>query len=430
MNFELQARTPAGQRMVELAEEHAADFATRAAEHDRENRFVAENFELMRASGILAAAAPEEFGGLGVESVHDITVAISRLARGCGSTAIAANMHIGAVWVVARNWQQSLANGDTAASEGLGQFLPFLGQSQVIVSGAGTESGSSFVFTQTTATPVDGGYLINGHKIFATNSDIADSVTVFLKMPDGEGWWRSGMAILLRGTKGMDVRGNWDAMGMRGSGSHDIVFTDCFVPAAMVFPGAPVGEFGSNGWLGVAIVNYALIGAFLGIAEAAREYIVDQVKTRRKPPFDHVLAERPATQFQMAEIDVSLTAARAALSRTAQMMDEHIARPDSELTQDDIRDLMHQWQCTKLVVNRAAADVVDRALALSGGAGYLSNSVLSRLYRDVRAGPFMQPLSPNEAFEYIGRVALDLEPDAEIQALLTRLKSEPPGGGS
>ena len=87
------------------------------------------------------------------------------------------------------------------------------------------------------------------------------------------------------------------------------------------------------------------------------------------------------------------------------MIDEHIERPDSELTQDDIRDLMHQWQCTKLIVNRAAADVVDRALALSGGAGYLSSSVLSRLYRDVRAGPFMQPLSPNEAFEYIGRVS-------------------------
>jgi L-evernosamine nitrososynthase len=424
MKFELQACTEPGQRMVELAEKHAADFATRAAEHDRENTFVAENFDLMKESGLLAAAAPKQFGGLGVESAHDITVAISRLARGCGSTAIAANMHIGAVWVVTRNWQQGIANGDTAASEGLGQFLPVLGRSQVVVSGAGTESGSSFVFPQTTATPVEGGYVINGHKIFATNSDIADSVTVFLKIPDGEGWWRGGMAILLRGAKGMDVRGNWDAMGMRGSGSHDIVFTDCFVPAAMVFPGAPIGEFGTDGWLGIAVTNYALVGAFLGIAEAADQHIVDQVKTRRKPPFDQVLAERPATQFQIAEIDVSLTAARAALSRTGQMIDERIARPDSELTRDDIRDLMHQWQCTKLIVNRAAADVVDRALALSGGAGYLSSSVLSRLYRDVRAGPFMQPLSPNEAFEYIGRVGVGLEPDAEIRSLLTRLKRE------
>src|SRR3954453_3368461 len=422
MKFELQACTAPGQRMVELAEVHAADFATRAAEHDRENTFVAENFARMKASGLLAAAEPEEFGGLGVESAHDITVAISRLARGCGSTAIAANMHIGSVWVVTRNWRHGIASGDTAATEGLGQFLPVLGRSQALVSGAGTEPGSAFVFPQTTATPVDGGYLINGHKIFATNSDIADSVTVFLKVPDGNGWWRSGMAIVLRGANGMDVRGNWDAMGMRGSGSHDVVFTDCFVPTAMLFPGAPVGEFGTAGWLGLAVTNYALVGAFLGIAEAARQHIVDQLKTRRKPPFEGVLAERPATQFQVAEIEVSLTAARAALSRTGQMIDEHIERPDGELTQADVRDLMHQWQCTKLIVNRAAADVVDRALTLSGGSGYLASSVLSRLYRDVRAGPFMQPLSPNEAFEYIGQVALGLDPFSEDRERIAKLR--------
>jgi len=427
VEFQLKARTAAGARMVELAEEHAADFATRAAEHDRENRFVAENFDLMKTSGFLAAAAPEQFGGLGVESVHDITVAISRLARGCGSTAIAANMHIGAVWVVTRTWSQGIAAGDESVEEGIGRFLPFLGKSQVVISGAGTESGQVFVFPQTTATPVDGGYLINGHKIFSTNSEIADSVTVVLKVPDGDGWYRMGNAIVLRGAKGMDVRGNWDALGMRGSGSHDIVFTDCFVPTEMLLLGNPLGEFGTQGWLGIAAVNYTLIGAFLGIAEAARTRIVETVKSRRKLPYDYVMAERPATQFQIAEIDVALAAARAALTRTALMIDEHVERPDSELTQDDARGLMHQWQCTKLIVNRAAADVVDRAMALSGGAGYLASNELSRLYRDVRAGPFMQPLSPNEAFEYIGKIALGIEPDTEILELLERLKNHSSG---
>ena len=135
--------------MVEVAEEHAADFALRAEQHDRENSYVAENFDLMKKSGLLAAAAPEQFGGIGVESVHDITVAISRLARGCGSTAIAANMHIGSVWVVARTWQQGIASGE-AVDAGVGRFLPLLGKSQVVLSGAGTESGSSaFAFPQT-----------------------------------------------------------------------------------------------------------------------------------------------------------------------------------------------------------------------------------------------------------------------------------------
>jgi alkylation response protein AidB-like acyl-CoA dehydrogenase len=421
---ELKAGTKTGQRMVELAEEHAADFATRAEQHDRENSYVAENVDLMKKSGLLAAAAPEQFGGLGVESVHDITVAISRLARGCASTAIAANMHIGAVWVVTRAWQQGIAAGDPEVEEGLGRFLPILGQSLAVLSGAGTESGSAaFAFPQTTATPVEGGYLINGHKIFATNSEIADSITVLMKVPDDEGWYRNGTAIVLRGSPGMDVRGNWDALGMRGSGSHDIVFTDCFVPEAMMMLGAPLGTFGTDGWPALTTLNFALIGAFLGIAEAARDLIVSTAKTRRKKPFDIRMADRPATQFQIAEIEVQLAAARAVLARTAQLLDEYFARPDAELTIDDVQWMMHQWQCTKLVVNRAAADVVDRALALSGGAGYLSGNPLSRLYRDVRAGPFMQPLSPNEAFEYIGQVALGLDPSASDREGLERLRA-------
>ncbi|MGH2584715.1 MAG: acyl-CoA dehydrogenase family protein, partial [Dehalococcoidia bacterium] len=92
--FEIQPMSEPGRRLVELCEAHATDFATRAAEHDRDATFPFENVAALQQSGVMAACVPEDLGGMGVTSLHDIALAISRLARGDSATAIAANMHI------------------------------------------------------------------------------------------------------------------------------------------------------------------------------------------------------------------------------------------------------------------------------------------------------------------------------------------------
>ena len=209
----------------------------------------------------------------------------------------------------------------------------------------------------------------------------------------------------------MDVKDNWNALGMRASGSHDIVFEDCFVPEAALRDAGPWGEWTEPLLSGQMAFNMGLVGAFLGIAEAARDLIVEAVSTRRRGPSGRAQAERPSIQHLIAEIEIDLAAARAMLTRTATTADAFFNQyPAGKVPLGELHALMKDFQCTKWFVNHRAIAIVDRALTASGGAGYLNTNPLARLYRDVRAGPFMQLFSPNEAFEYIGRVTLGLDP--------------------
>ena len=116
-------------------------------------------------------------------------------------------------------------------------------------------------------------------------------------------------------------------------------------------------------------------------------------------------AARPRTQI--ADNAVDLAAARAILSRAAGLIDEHrAANPAADGSADELNALFAEAQAAKAFVNEAAARVVERALALSGGAGYVNGSPLARAYRDVRAATFMHPLGANRAYDYLAGVAL------------------------
>jgi len=414
MDFQLAPVTKPGARFAELAEQHAADFATRSEEHDREGSFPFENIDALRRSGVMAACVPEELGGLGVESIHDYVVGINRLGRGDGSTAIAANMHIFRPWWMAWHWRAARTNGKGEALARVEATLQKIGAGQLVICALISEAGTDILHPLVEAARTDGGWLLSGRKIFGTMSPAADLLDVSCRMRDADGGWRRAIARVASGSPGLEIMNNWDAMGMRGSGSHDVVLRNCFVSEADVVDTGPWGMWSEATTASNLIITLGLVAAFLGIAETARDSIVEMARTRRKGPGGRTLAERPAIQHIVAEIEIDLATARAVVARTAMAADsfffEH--RP-GRVPMDALHDLMKDFQCTKWVVTRRTVDIVDRALTASGGSGYLSKSPLSRLYRDVRAGPFMQPFSPNEAFEYIGKVALGLDPILE-----------------
>ena len=414
MYGELTASTDAGRRFVSLAEEHAADFATRAAEHDRDGSFPVENFEAMKKSGFLAGPAPEEFGGLGLFSMYDMGVGLSRLARGDGSTAIAANMHLSSVWTMHRLLRIVRAGGDGPPQAILEGLLKGIGAGQIVVAVPSTEAGTTLRYPKTEVVPASGGYVLNGHKIFGTLSPVATLFFSFARLADGNGGYESVLCMLGRDTEGVEVKDNWDALGMRASGSGDVIYRDVRIGEGnVVRSGRPLGAMLQVGDPGTA--NHGLLSAFVGIAEAAANMVIEQAKTRRKSPSDKLMAERPWMQHLIGEMDIDLTICRGLLAYEGRAIDAMVEQhPAGGMAEGEVLEMERLHQGVKHTINRRAIDVVDKALTASGGAGYMSKHPLARLYRDVRAGPFMQPYSPPEAIEFIGRVVLGQDANLDL----------------
>jgi alkylation response protein AidB-like acyl-CoA dehydrogenase len=357
---------------------------------------------------------PESFGGFGVESVHDLMVAISRLARHDASTAIAANMHLAGAAVIVRLLRRRQAEDDGSSVAVLERLLTDIGAGCIVLCFPMTEAGTDLASPFTEATPVDGGYVVNGRKLFGTISPVADLFFPTVRLPKGGGGYLTATALITRDTPGLTIEDDWDALGMRASGSNSIVFTNCYVPEENLF--AVRDNYGRSGrWFpGFALSgNLPLTATYLGVAETAHAVAV-AATTRRKGPNGKRLADRIPVQEMIGAIEIDLAVCRAMVDRMGRLADAFLGRyVTTDPPADEASALMKESQCMKYVVNRKACEIVDRAMTVCGGAAYMSAHPLTQLYRDVRAGPFMQPFSPYEAFEFIGKVALGLDPTIE-----------------
>ena len=410
--MEIQPATEAGRRFVEICESHVPTFRERAALHDRDASFPAENFEDLKKSGAAGAFAPADLGGLGLDSVHDWATGIERLARGDASTAIALNMHLAISRNVAGGLAAARERGDAASTARNEGMLRAIAGGQLLICATATEPGTDFLRPFTTASPVDGddGWSISGRKIFVTMSPVASLYAMNVRVPDPDGGPdRMGFAFVPVGSPGVEPQDDWDALGMRASGSQSIVLDDCRVPAGSVQIAGLWGEWNPGVLMGRTLGNVTLIGAFLGIAERARTLAVEGALRQTKPKYDGAVANASGVQHLLGEIDIDLAAARAVLNDATTDIDAVLASGE-EPDLDAAHACMRDYQCAKWTVNQNAIRIVSAAMDVCGGGAFMSGNELSRLYRDVRAGPFMQPFSPTEAREYVGQVALDRPP--------------------
>jgi len=397
--MELTARTAAGAVLVALAERLAEDLASRAAAHDRDGTYPHEGIRALSDAGYLAAPVPAELGGLGVSSVHDVIVASGRLARGDASVAIGVNMHLVAVMALARRWRIAAASGNARRVGAFAQSLESVARERSVIAAAMSEPRQDLTRPATRATRTSDGWQIDGHKVFCTMSPAATTLLTSVGFVDDEGVERYGYVQVPPDAPGVTIKGDWDALGMRASGSHSIALDGVELPASALRGGfragdtaqylernLPSGLFHASASLGIAEAAFARVAMPERIGDARAEMLV-------------------------AESAVDLAAARGVIARAATLIDDHYCEhPADDGSEDEITAVFSEGQAAKAFVGEAARRVVDRALALSGGAGYLNGSPLARAYRDVRASAFMHPLGDNRAYGFLARTALGLRP--------------------
>jgi len=197
-------------------------------------------------------------------------------------------------------------------------------------------------------------------------------------------------------------------LGMRASGSQSVTFEACRVPLDALRVIGPWGRWSTPVLVGRTLANVPLVGAFLGIAETAMGIAVEgQAKTQART------GARTGAHHALAEMEIKLATAQSILARLGETLDAFMDTSDEgrAATYEQGHSLMKDYQSAKWVVNRNAIDIVGQAMDLSGGGGFMARNPLSRLYRDVRAGPFMQPYSPVDARAYIGKVLVGELPE-------------------
>jgi alkylation response protein AidB-like acyl-CoA dehydrogenase len=403
---ELEADTPEGAEMVRLAERFADEFADGALQHDRQATFAREHLDRLCDSGFLAAPIPKSLGGAGVDSVRDLLIAMSRLARGDSATAIGVNMHFAVLVNIVQRWRIAVTRGQEQAADALAGALQMIAAADVVFAAAISEpSPQDLTRPSTIAERVDGGWRINGRKMFATMAPAATMLNVAVTYRDDAGDERYGFALVPTAAPGVTIPHDWDALGMRASESGSVSFHDVLVSADSLRDGFPAGAFSAD-----LLERFLASGAFhaaaaLGIAESAHRTATGMLRRRLQSTLDD-----PHAMMRLAENVVDIAAMRAMFDRAGRLLDRfHADTLIDDAHVDTVRATYAEVQAAKTHMTEAASRIADRALALSGGAGYPASNPLGKAWRDARAGAFMHPLGVNRAYDFLARTALSAE---------------------
>ncbi len=388
--------TAPGQELLTVLARHLPRIRATATENDRDGTFPAETFLGFARDGVLGATVPAELGGMGVSRLHDVAVALLRVAEADASTALALHAQFSRGITLTYEWR----HGPQPTRELAERLLRAMARGEAVVCGAVKDHGREVTRLRPDGS---GGWLLSGRKTLVTMAPIGTHFVVSAQAPVAGGPTLLYAPVVARDTPGLSIVDGWSGLGMRASGTLDVAFDDCPVPAGDVLARGSVGAHSDAALAGQAISSVAMLGIYAGVAKAARDLAVATVTRRSATP-------PAASRTLVAEIEARLYALRASASAALVNVDELSPRLDLDPDERGRR-MMTPFQCAKVTVNQLAAMVVDDCITVVGGATYVAEHPLARLYRDVRAGRFMQPYTYADGVDYLSAQVLGLERD-------------------
>lgn len=394
--------TPEGRDLVNLLTGELPGIRADAGTRDRQGSFPKKVFRTFQDNGVMGATVPKSLGGLGVTRMGDVAVALRALAEADASAALALHVQLSRGLTLAYEWQ----HGTLQERERAERLLSAMATGEAAVCGAVKDAPSHV----TELTPDgSGGWYLSGRKTLVTMAPIGTHFVVHVQQRVPGRPTALAAPILERATPGLSIIQEWDGLGMRASGTLDVVFDQCPVPGEALRSRGSVDVRDDSVLAGQTVSSVTMLGIYVGVAVAARDITMAWCRERSQHP-------PAAVRTLVTEIDARLYALRAtadaALAEVDSLTDELDLNPAERG-----RRMMTPFQYAKLTVNEMSLRIVNDCLTAVGGAAYSESHPLSRLYRDVRAGWFMQPYTYVDGVDYLSSQALGTERDNDYVSL-------------
>ncbi len=393
--------TPQQQTLCTLARElGSTKFAERAFHYDKTATFPTDNYKDLHEAGLLGVCIPADNGGHGA-NLKSYMLMAAEIGRYCGATALTFNMHVSScLWsgaliddldldpeLMASHQQLRNRHYQRILNDGAIYAQPF--------SEGGAAAAGKAAFG-TTALKTDGGWLINGKKIFASLSGHANyygALCTELEHADSEHLQKNTLYIAVPAdADGVSVEGEWDPLGMRGTVSRTLIFDNVFVEQKEQLMPPGVYRQAASQWPHMFMT---LTPSYMGLAQAAYDFTVKYLRgeVEGTPPVKRRMY--PTKQIAVAQMRIMLEQTK---SLWFQSISEAKPNPSRE-------SLIRAWTAQYTVMENAN-ELAQLAIRTCGGQAMLKSLPLERFYRDSRCGALMLPWTAELCLDMIGRASL------------------------